>query len=252
MMACNELHGQRALVTGASRGIGKAIALELASQGAIVAGTATTAQGAQSISTYLKKNGYNGTGLLLNVTDQNSIDLALNQFQTCCKGMPTILVNNAAITRDNLLMRMEETQWDDVMNTNLKGIFRVTQAVIHAMRETQYGRIIQISSVSGFMGIAGQTNYASAKAALSGFTKALAREVGRRNITVNCVAPGFIETDMTAVLGETHKEEIKNSLPVGFIGQPQDIAYAVSFLASPRARYITGTTLHVNGGRYMI
>ncbi|MBD3671545.1 MAG: 3-oxoacyl-ACP reductase FabG [Gammaproteobacteria bacterium] len=244
------LENEIALVTGASRGIGKSIALALGKQGATVVGTATSDKGAEAISAYLQEAGIQGKGLVLNVTDAASID-------DCIKGMegdvgiPTILVNNAGITRDNLLMRMKDEEWDDIINTNLSSIYRLSKAVLRPMMKARKGRIISITSVVGAMGNAGQTNYAAAKAGVMGFTKALAREAGARGITVNAVAPGFIDTDMTKVLPEEQKEALMAQIPMGRLGQPEEIAAAVTFLASPEAAYITGTTLHVNGGMYM-
>lgn len=244
------LEGEIALVTGASRGIGRAIALTLGSAGATVAGTATTEAGAAGIDEALRENGIRGLGLELNVTDPGSIDKAMKRLSDGL-GAPTILVNNAGITRDNLLMRMKESEWDVVIDTNLSSIYRLSKACLRGMTKARKGRIINISSVIGATGNGGQTNYASAKAGMMGFTKSLAREVGSRGITVNCVAPGFIETDMTRELDEAQRERLKNSIPLGRLGNPDDIATAVSFLASPQAGYITGETLHVNGGMHM-
>jgi len=244
------LDGEVALVTGASRGIGKAIALRLGKDGATVVGTATSDSGAEKITAYLKENGINGMGLMLNVTDQSSIDSVLetvnNEF-----GAPTILVNNAGITRDNLLMRMKQEEWDEIIDTNLTSVYRLSKACMRAMTKARKGRIISISSVVGAAGNAGQTNYAAAKAGLVGFTKSLAREVGARGVTVNAVAPGFIDTDMTKALPETQREALLGGIPLNRLGQPEEIAAAVAFLASPDAGYITGETLHVNGGMYM-
>lgn len=250
-MKAGELKGQRVLVTGASRGIGQAVALELADAGAVVVGTATTQEGAEKVSAYLKEGGFKGAGRVLNVNDEAAISRVLVEFEEICGGAPTVLVNNAGITRDNLLMRMTNEQWSEVIDTDLNSVFLMSRAVINSMREARYGRIIQIGSVSGSIGNAGQTNYAAAKSALIGFSKALANEVGRRGITVNVVAPGFVDTDMTRVLSPERVEEIRKAVAVGHLGEVSDIAYAVGFLASPRARYITGTVLHVNGGRYM-
>ena len=244
------LQGEIALVTGASRGIGQAIALELGAQGATVVGTATSSTGAAAIGDTLKENGVSGAGMVLNVTEQASVDDLLaaigEQF-----GAPTILVNNAGITRDNLLMRMKDEEWNDIIDTNLTSVFRLSKAVLRGMMKARKGRIISISSVVGAAGNAGQTNYAAAKAGLIGFTKSLAREVGARGITVNAVAPGFIDTDMTRALAEAQKEALLKDIPLGRLGQPEEIAAAVAFLASPKAGYITGNTLHVNGGMYM-
>ena len=244
------LEGQIALVTGASRGIGRAIALDLGKHGATVIGTATSESGAQNISEYLKASGISGRGLALDVNDAGQIDATLDQIRSEF-GEIAILVNNAGITRDNLVMRMTDDEWDDIMATNLKSIFRMSRAVLRAMVKARYGRIISISSVVGAMGNAGQANYAAAKAGIFGFSKSLAREVGSRNITVNSVAPGFIDTDMTRALSETQRASLSQHIPLGRLGQAEDVAAAVSFLASPAAGYITGSTLHVNGGLYM-
>ena len=243
-------NNQISIVTGASRGIGKAVALALAAQGATVVGTATTDQGANSISDYLKQAGFPGCGKPLNVTDNESV-AALIQQATEKYGTPTILVNNAGITRDNLLLRMKEEEWDVVLDTNLKSVFRMTKACLRGMTKAKQGRIINIASVVGATGNPGQANYASAKSGLVGFSKSLAHEVASRNITVNVVAPGFIQTDMTDALTDQQKEEMMAKIPLGRFGQVQDIASAVVFLASPMADYITGTTIHVNGGMYM-
>ncbi len=239
-----------ALVSGASRGIGRAIALELARQGATVAGTATSDDGAEKISRYLKDNGLNGAGIKLDVNDTGSIDEALKSV-TDLFGSPTILVNNAGITRDNLMMRMKDDEWNDVINTNLSSVFHMIKACLRPMMKARGGRIINITSVVGATGNAGQTNYAAAKAGLIGMSKSLAREVGARGITVNCVAPGFIDTDMTKGLAEKQKEALLANIPVGRLGRPEEIAVAVAFLASPAAAYITGETLHINGGMHM-
>lgn len=244
------LDGQIALVTGASRGIGQAVALELGKQGATVVGTATSKAGADNISGYLSQAGIKGAGLALNVKDPAQIEQVLQAIRAQF-GEISILVNNAGITRDNLLMRMKEEEWDDIMDTNLKSVFRLSQAVLRAMMKARYGRIISIASVVGTMGNAGQTNYAAAKAAIIGFSKSLAREVGSRNITVNCVAPGFIDTDMTRALSEEQRNDLLGHIPLGRLGTVQDIAASVAFLASPQAGYVTGTTMHVNGGMYM-
>jgi len=245
-----ELESEIALVTGASRGIGLAIAQELGRQGATVIGTATSNDGATKISEQLNAAGINGQGLVLNVTDQGSIDTALNEIQNAW-GTPSVLVNNAGITRDNLLMRMKDEEWDAIMDTNLKSIFRMSKALLRPMTKARKGRIISISSIVGALGNAGQCNYAAAKAAVVGFTKSLAREVGSRNITVNAVAPGFIDTDMTRALPDAVRQGLLAQIPLGRLGQAEEIAHAVAFLASPRAAYITGTTIHVNGGMYM-
>ncbi|PKM45320.1 MAG: 3-oxoacyl-ACP reductase [Gammaproteobacteria bacterium HGW-Gammaproteobacteria-1] len=238
------------LVTGASRGIGKAIALALGKRGATVIGSATSASGAEQISAYLQAEGVKGKGVELNVTEQASIDAVLDAI-TKDVGAPTVLINNAGITRDNLLMRMKDEEWDAIIDTNLKSVYRMSKACLRAMTKARKGRIISIASVVGAMGNAGQTNYAAAKAGIFGFTKALAREVGARGITVNAVAPGFIDTDMTRALADEHKDMLLKQIPLNRLGQPEEIAAAVAFLASPEAAYITGETLHVNGGMYM-
>ncbi len=244
------LQNEVALVTGASRGIGKTIALALGKDGATVIGTATSDKGAQAISDYLSAEGITGFGLCMNVTDQASITSGVKQIEEKFSA-PSILVNNAGITRDNLLMRMKDDEWDDIINTNLSSAFRVTKACIKQMTKARKGRIISIASVVGASGNAGQTNYAAAKAGLVGFSKSLAREIGSRNITVNVVAPGFIDTDMTRALPEAGREALLSQIPMSRLGQPEEIASAVAFLASPGAAYITGTTIHVNGGMYM-
>jgi 3-oxoacyl-[acyl-carrier protein] reductase len=236
-----------ALVTGASRGIGKAIAERLASDGFFVIGTATSATGAEAISSYLADN---GKGLTLNVADADSITDVLKTINDEF-GTPVVLVNNAGITRDDLLMRMKDEAWDEIINTNLTSIFRMSKAVIRGMMKAKGGRIINIGSVVGATGNGGQTNYAAAKAGMIGFSKSLAKEVGSRNITVNTVAPGFIDTDMTRELSDEHKNALLGSIALGRLGQAQEIAHAVSFLASEGAAYITGETLHVNGGMFM-
>ena len=240
---------QVALVTGASRGIGAAIAQALGKQGAVVIGTATSASGAEAITAHLKTAGVNGVGMALDVTQPEQIDTVLKQiFEQY--GDVTILVNNAGITKDTLLMRMKDEDWDAVLNTNLKSVFRMSQAVLRPMMKARQGRIINISSVVGHMGNAGQANYAAAKAGMTGFTKSMAQEVGSRGITVNCVAPGFIDTDMTAELPEEIKAKMLERIAVGRLGQATEIAATVAFLASPAAAYITGETIHVNGGMY--
>ncbi len=245
----NILNGQVALVTGASRGIGAAIAQELGKQGAVVIGTATSAGGAENINASLKAAGIKGLGMALDVNDATQIDAVLKEI-TEKFGNVSILVNNAGITKDTLLMRMGEEDWDAVLSTNLKSVFRMSQAVLRPMMKARVGRIISISSVVGHMGNAGQTNYAAAKAGMAGFTKSLAAEVGSRNITVNCVAPGFIETDMTAELPDAIKNKMLERVPLGRLGNVNEIAATVAFLASPNAAYITGETIHVNGGMY--
>lgn len=244
------LKGQIALVTGASRGIGAAIAQELGKQGATVIGTATTAAGAEQIGAALAQAGIQGAGMALDVNDAAQIEAVLKQIADN-HGDIAILVNNAGVTRDTLLMRMKEDDWDAVLSTNLKSVFRLSQALLRPMMKARYGRIINISSVVGHMGNPGQTNYAAAKAGLTGFTKSMAREVGSRGITVNCVAPGFIDTDMTRALSEEQRNGLLQHIPLGRLGEVQDVAAAVCFLASPHAGYITGETLHVNGGMYM-
>jgi 3-oxoacyl-[acyl-carrier protein] reductase len=244
------LENEIAFVSGASRGIGKEIALELGRQGAVVVGTATSESGADNISKYLKENDINGAGVAMNVTDQASIDAALKQVEEAY-GAPTILVNNAGITRDNLLMRMKDEEWDAIITTNLSSIFRLSKACLRPMMKARKGRIISIASVVGVSGNAGQTNYAAAKAGVIGFSKSLAREVGSRGITVNVVAPGFIDTDMTRALPEAQRDALLAQIPLVRLGQPEEIAKAVGFLASAGAAYITGETIHVNGGMYM-
>jgi 3-oxoacyl-[acyl-carrier protein] reductase len=243
-----DLTGQIALVTGASRGIGQAIADALMQSGAKVIGTATTAEGAAAIDARLK--GHGGRGVALNVTDpkacEDIIDLIVKDF-----GGIQILVNNAGITRDQLAMRMKSEEWTDVIDTNLSAVFRLSQAVLRPMMKARSGRIINITSIVGHMGNPGQANYAAAKAGVSGMTRALAREIGSRNITVNCVAPGFIDTDMTRALSEEQQNALKANIPLARLGTPEDVAQAVAFLASPAAAYITGNTLHVNGGLYL-
>jgi 3-oxoacyl-[acyl-carrier protein] reductase len=242
-----ELKGKTALVTGASRGIGKAIALELAARGATVVGTATSEAGAQSISELLGAQG--GRGLVLNVDDASQITEVVDALAK--EGGPHILVNNAGITRDMLAMRMKDEDWGAVLQTNLTSVFQLCRAVMKPMMKARQGRIINVTSVVGSSGNAGQANYAAAKAGVAGMTRALARELGSRNITVNCVAPGFIETDMTRALSNEQTAGLLGQIPLGRLGAPADIAYSVAFLASEQAEYITGTTLHVNGGMYM-
>jgi 3-oxoacyl-[acyl-carrier protein] reductase len=239
-----------ALVTGASRGIGKAIAQALARDGAIVVGTATTDDGASAIGGYLNEAGNSGTGMRLDFNDATGPEATISAIQQRY-GDVLILVNNAGITRDNLLLRMKDDDWDAIIDTNLKSVYRLSKAVLRGMMKARYGRIINIGSVVAASGNAGQTNYSAAKAALIGFTKSLAQEVGSRNITVNCVAPGFIDTDMTRALAEAQREKLVERIPLGRLGMPEDVAQAVAFLASAGAGYITGATLHVNGGMYM-
>ncbi|GAB2911220.1 3-oxoacyl-ACP reductase FabG [Paralcaligenes sp. KSB-10] len=248
-MQDKQLEGKLALVTGATRGIGKAIALELAARGACVVGTATSAAGAESISEMLAATG--GRGVVLNVTEPSACEALIDELGKQDGGGPHILVNNAGITRDNLAMRMKDDDWNAVLDTNLSAVFRLSRAVMKSMMKARWGRIINITSVVGSSGNPGQANYAAAKAGVAGMARALARELGSRNITVNCVAPGFIETDMTRALNETQTAAILSQIPLGRLGASSDIANAVAFLASPQAGYITGTTLHVNGGMYM-
>ncbi|MDE2400880.1 MAG: 3-oxoacyl-ACP reductase FabG [Burkholderiales bacterium] len=240
---------QIALVTGASRGIGRAIAITLAQRGFKVFGTATTDVGAQAISEFLSAFG-GSQGLALNVTDAAAVDATIDAILKS-QGALHVLVNNAGITRDTLAMRMKDDDWDAVLDTNLKAVFRMSRAVMRPMMKQRYGRIINITSVVGASGNPGQANYAAAKAGVAGMTRALARELGSRNITVNCVAPGFIDTDMTKGLSAEQQASLKAQIPLGRLGQPEDIAEAVAFLASPQAAYITGTELHVNGGMFM-
>jgi 3-oxoacyl-[acyl-carrier protein] reductase len=245
------LNSQIALVTGASRGIGAAIAQELGRQGAIVIGTATSDSGAAAISEALKAANIQGIGLALDVNDATQIEATLKTISSTF-GEVSILINNAGITRDTLLMRMKDEDWDAVISTNLTSVFRMSQAVLRPMMKARTGRIISISSVVGHMGNAGQANYAAAKAGMTGFTKSLAAEVGSRGITVNCVAPGFIDTDMTAELPEPIKTKMLERIPLGRLGAVNEIAATVAFLASSNAGYITGETIHVNGGMLMV
>lgn len=244
------LEGKVALVTGASRGIGQAIAESLGKAGATVIGTATTEAGAQAISDYFAKDGIKGQGMMLNVTDPESINNVIAKT-TADYDAITILVNNAGITRDNLMLRMKDDEWDDVIATNLSSIFRVSKSCLKGMLKARQGRIISISSVVGATGNAGQANYAAAKAGIVGFSKSLAQEIGSRGVTVNVVAPGFIDTDMTKELSDEQRKNLLTSIPLKSLGQPEDIANAVLFLASDMGSYITGETLHVNGGMYM-
>lgn len=245
-----QLDGKTILVTGATRGIGNAIATKLGVEGATVIGTATTEEGADKIRSWFGKIGIKGTGLMLDVTNSSSIDEVLKSISSTY-GEPSVLINNAAITRDNLFLRMKAEEWNSVMSTNLNAVFFLTKACLRSMLKNKWGRIISIGSVVGTTGNLGQTNYSAAKAALTGLTKSLAQEVASRNITVNIVAPGFIDTDMTRDLPEDHKKSLLSKIPIGRLGQPEDIASAVAFLVSEQASYITGQTLHVNGGMYM-
>ena len=244
------LENKITLVTGASRGIGQAIALKLGQLGAVVIGTATTESGTNTINQYLEKAGIKGIGITLNVNDTEQINNAIQIIREKF-GEVEILINNAGITRDNLLVRMKDEEWDEIIETDLKSVFRLSRAVLRAMMKARYGRIINISSVVGAMGNMGQTNYAAAKAGIFGFSKSLAREVGSRHITVNCVAPGFIDTDMTRSLADEFQQNLIQHVPLGRLGRAEEVASAVAFLASSAAAYITGTTLHVNGGMYM-
>jgi len=249
-MANGRLDGQVALVTGATRGIGRAIARALGAEGATVIGTATTVEGAAAISAYLAADGIGGTGIRLDVADGAATDAAIADVESRF-GAIGILVSNAGITRDNLLLRMKDDEWDAIMATNLKPAFRLAKGVVRGMMKARRGRIILIGSVVGASGNAGQANYAAAKAALVGYAKSLAQEFGSRGITVNCVAPGFIDTDMTKALSDTQRGKLLEKIPLGRLGEPEDVAAAVAFLASPGAAYVTGVTLHVNGGMYM-
>lgn len=244
------LDGEIALVTGASRGIGQAIARELGQRGAVVIGTATTDAGAEAIAQDLCERGVSGRGLRLDVTDPASVETVVKAV-TQEFGAPTILINNAGVTRDNLLLRMKDVEWSTVLDTDLSSVYRMSKAVLRGMMKAQRGRIVSVTSVVGATGNPGQANYAAAKAGIIGFTKSLAREVGSRNITVNAVAPGAIDTDMTQALPAAQRDAVVGSIPLQRLGKPQEIAAAVAFLVSPEAAYITGETLHVNGGMYM-
>ena len=239
-----------ALVTGASRGIGRAIALELGRLGATVVGTATTQNGADGISEYLKAENIKGAGRVLEVREQAQVDALVSDIEKDF-GVISILVNNAGITRDNLSIRMKDDEWDAVLDTNLKAVFRLSKAVMRGMMKARYGRIVNVTSVVGHSGNPGQANYCAAKSGVTGMTKSLARELGSRNVTVNCVAPGLIDTDMTKVLDDKQREALASNIPLGRLGLPEEVAAAVGFLASPAAGYVTGTTIHVNGGMYM-
>ena len=239
-----------ALVTGASRGIGRAIALELGRLGATVVGTATTQVGANGISEYLKAANIKGAGRVLEVREQSQVDGLVSDIEKDF-GIISILVNNAGITRDNLSIRMKDDEWDAVLDTNLKAVFRLSKAVMRGMMKARQGRIVNVTSVVGHSGNPGQANYCAAKSGVTGMTKSLARELGSRNVTVNCVAPGLIDTDMTKVLDDKQREALASNIPLGRLGLPEEVAAAVGFLASPAAAYVTGTTIHVNGGMYM-
>ena len=244
------LSGQVVVVTGASRGIGRAIALELGRLGATVIGTATRAEGAASIGDYLAAANIRGEGAVLEVREQGQVDALVSHVEKTY-GATSILVNNAGITRDNLAMRMKDDEWDAVLDTNLKAVFRLSKAVMRGMMKARQGRIINVTSVVGHSGNPGQANYCAAKAGVAGMTRSLARELGSRNITVNCVAPGLIDTDMTKGLDEKQRDALVASIPLARLGLPEDVAAAVGFLASPGAAYVTGTTIHVNGGMYL-
>ncbi|WP_462378994.1 3-oxoacyl-ACP reductase FabG [Pseudomonas sp. Marseille-QA0892] len=245
-----ELQGKVALVTGASRGIGQAIALELGRKGAVVIGTATSDSGAAAIAQTLEQHGIKGAGMTLDVSRDDSVSAVLERIQKEF-GAPLILVNNAGITRDNLMLRMKDDEWFSVIDTNLNSMYRMTKAVLRGMTKARWGRIVNIGSVVGAMGNVGQANYAAAKAGVEGYSRALARELGSRAVTVNTVAPGFIDTDMTRELGEEHRAQLLAGIPLDRLGQPEEIAKAVAFLASDDAGYITGATIPVNGGLYM-
>ena len=249
-MVNETLKDKIALVTGATRGIGRAIALDLGQQGATVIGTATSEDGATKISAYLAEAGIKGKGVVLNVTDVAQTDALLAEIAKAF-GVITILVNNAGITRDNLAMRMGDDEWDAVIDTNLKAVFRLSRGVMRGMMKARFGRIVNISSVVGYAGNAGQANYCAAKAGVAGLSRSLARELGSRNITVNCVARGFIATDMTHALSEEQNAAMLATIPLARAGTPEDVAGAVGFLVSPAASYVTGTTVHVNGGMFM-
>jgi 3-oxoacyl-[acyl-carrier protein] reductase len=244
------LNGKNVLITGASRGIGNAIAIRLGEQGATVIGTATSQEGVDKINQRFKQLGLKGAGAVLNVTDKEAIHNFIEKISSDY-GLPDILVNNAAVTRDNLFLRMKNEEWQEVIDTNLNAVFCLTKACIRNMLKARWGRIITIGSIVGTLGNPGQANYAAAKAAVIGFTKSVAQEVASRNITVNVIAPGFIDTDMTRALPEEHRQQLLSKIPAQRLGQPEEIASAVSFLASDQAAYITGQTLHVNGGMYM-
>lgn len=244
------LDNEVCLVTGATRGIGKAIATALARAGGVVIGTATSGKGASIIDGYFSERGLSGSGAVLNVVDSAAVTELVDKVGRE-QGAPTVLINNAGITRDNLLLRMSEDEWDDVLDTDLKSVYRVSKACLRGMTKARHGRIVNVASVVGASGNPGQSNYAAAKAGMVGFTKSLAAEVATRGITVNAVAPGFIDTDMTSALSESQREQLLRRIPAGRLGTPEDVAQAVVFLASDTASYITGVTLHVNGGMYM-
>lgn len=244
------MEGQVALVTGASRGIGRAVLMELGRLGATVVGTATSEGGAADIDKAINEAGLKGAGMVLNVTDAAACEALVGEVEKRF-GAVAVLVNNAGITRDNIAMRMKDEEWDAVLDTNLKAVFRMSRLVMRGMMKARYGRIVSITSVVGSAGNPGQANYAAAKAGVAGMSRALARELGSRNITVNCVAPGFIDTDMTRALPEAARDALLGNIALGRLGKPEEIAAAVAFLASPAAGYVTGTTLHVNGGMYM-
>ncbi|MEM5529798.1 3-oxoacyl-ACP reductase FabG [Gammaproteobacteria bacterium AS21] len=244
------IEGKIALVTGATRGIGKAIAQELGRQGAVVIGTATSENGADAISEYLAQAGIKGKGLALDVASDDSVSAVIKLINDDF-GVIDILINNAGITKDNLMMRMKADEWDAVINTNLSSLFRVSKACLRGMSKKRWGRIVSVSSVVASMGNAGQANYAASKSGMEGFSRALACEIGSRNVTVNCVAPGFIDTDMTKDLAQEHKENLQSKIPLSRLGQPEEIAAVVGFLASDAASYVTGETIQVNGGMYM-
>ncbi len=246
----HSMEGQVALVTGASRGIGRAVLMELGRLGATVVGTATSESGAAEIDKAIVEAGLKGAGLMLNVTDAAACEAAIGEVEKRF-GAVAVLVNNAGITRDNLAMRMKDEEWEAVIDTNLKAVFRMSRLVMRGMMKARYGRIVNITSVVGSAGNPGQANYAAAKAGVAGMSRALARELGSRNITVNCVAPGFIDTDMTRALPDAARDALLGNIALGRLGKPEEIAAAVAFLASPAAAYVTGTTLHVNGGMYM-
>ena len=245
-----EANQRLCVVTGASRGIGRAIALALGGVGHVTIGTATTSAGAEAISSYLNAHGIRGAGKVLDVTDGSAVEAFVSEL-SAEHGSPLVLVNNAGVTRDNLLLRMKEAEWDEVLDTDLKSVYRMTKACLRGMTKARFGRIVNITSVVGVSGNPGQSNYAAAKAGMIGFTKSLAAEVAARNITVNAIAPGFIDTDMTRAMSAEQRDQLQRLIPSHRLGSPEDIAGAVRFLASARAGYITGITLHVNGGMYM-